>query len=250
MKLFLMDLHVHSVLSPCAELDMGAPDIISRCINEKIDMIAITDHNSVRNAQAVRKAADGSGIEVICGLEVQSSEDIHVLCLFPDFTHALDFEEWVWDRLPRIPNRPEKFGRQLLIDENNQILGETEFLLLQGIEATVDEIIAQTKICGGVCILAHIDRQVYSYVAVLGLIPDTLKVDAVELSGNITGEEALSWLEKAGHRTLIRSSDAHRLSEICTRSATALLIERPCFDELHLALNGQKGRKVLWPWSL
>ncbi len=84
MELFHIDLHIHTVLSPCAELDMGAPDIIGRCKEERVDIIAVTDHNSSRNSGAVKKAAEGSGVEVICGLEVQSSEDIHVLCLFPD----------------------------------------------------------------------------------------------------------------------------------------------------------------------
>lgn len=249
MKLYSMDLHIHTVLSPCAELEMGAPDIIEKCKSEKIDIIAITDHNSARNAGAVQNAAAGSGVTVICGLEVQSSEDIHVLCLFPDHGHALRFGQWVWNLLPPIPNRPEKFGEQVVVDEFNQIIEELEPLLLQGIGATADEIAKVTRLYGGVSILAHIDRPSYSYIAVLGLIPEGLEVDAVELSGGLSAQEALAWLEPAAGRKVIRCSDAHRLEDIKYEKTTPVYLENPSFEEIWLALKGIRGREILWPWN-
>ena len=244
-----MDLHIHTVLSPCAELDMGAPDIISRCREEDIDLIAITDHNSALNCEALNRASTGSGVEVICGLEVQSSEDIHVLCLMPDLGKARAFEEWVRKRLPPFRNIPGKFGDQFVIDEDNHVIDEYEILLVQGIDATADEIIEETRSFGGLSILAHIDRPAYSYVAVLGMIPENLEVDAVELSGRLTGSEALFWLEKAGKRSVIRSSDAHTLKDIGQERTTMALLGKPSFHELSLALKGVDGRKVLWPWD-
>lgn len=249
MELFHMDLHIHTVLSPCAELDMGAPDIIRRCIEEHVDIIAITDHNSSRNSRAVKKAAEGSGVEVICGLEVQSAEDIHVLCLFPDQERAALFEEWVKERLPRILNRPEKFGDQIEIDEKNNIIREHEILLVQGMNATADEIIERAAVAGGLSILAHIDRPVYSYIAVLGMIPGDLKVDAVELSGCLSGDEALEWKAKTGGRNVIRTSDAHRLMDISLDRTTPVMLERPSFREIEMAFKGESGRKILWPWG-
>jgi len=249
MNLYRMDLHIHSVLSPCAELDMGARDIVEKCVRENIDIIAVTDHNSTMNSRAVAKAATGRPLEVICGLEVQSSEDIHILSLFPDHAMASDFEGWVNDRLPRIPNRPDRFGEQLIIDENNLVTGEVEFLLLQGIDATADEIIQMTARSGGTSILAHIDRSAYSYVAVLGMIPADLCVDAVELSGRLSREDSLSWRQQAGGRAVIRSSDAHRLDDISIERTTPVLLEQPCLGEIHMALHGLEGRKILWPWD-
>lgn len=249
MKLFHMDLHIHTVLSPCAELDMGAPDIIARCRKENIDLIAITDHNSAMNTEALSKASEGSGVAVIPGLEVQSSEDIHVICIFPNYGMAIAFETWTRERLPRIRNMPDKFGTQLVIDEKNNITGEFDILLLQGIDATADDIVGKVRSFGGISILAHIDRPVYSYVAVLGMIPDKLEVDAVELSGALTEDEALQWLQKAGKRPVIRSSDAHCLQDISLGKTTPVLLESPSFMELELALKGIDGRKVLWPWK-
>jgi hypothetical protein len=249
MKRYRADLHVHTVLSPCAELDMGAPDIVQKCRLEGIDVIAVTDHNAAVNSGAVAEAAQGTGLEVISGLEVQSSEDIHILCLFPSLETALYFGEWVESLLPPVKNRPESFGHQLVIDKDNGILEEVPFLLLQGIDATADEIIARTRQRGGASILAHIDRPVYSYIAVLGMIPGNLRVDAVELSGRLSKEEALAWKEKAGGRAIIRSSDSHRLSDLKDDRTTDFLLARPCFDEIVMAFRGDAGRKVFWPWE-
>ncbi len=249
MRRYRADLHVHTVLSPCAELDMGAFDIVSRCRRERIDIVAVTDHNAAKNCKAVKEAAKESGLEVICGLEVQSSEDIHVICLFPDCDAATAFENWVWSLLPPVKNRPESFGYQLVIDKDNNIIEEVPFLLVQGIDATADETIVQAHKNGGVAVLAHIDRPVYSYVAVLGLIPGNLRVDAVELSGRLTKKEAFLWREKAAGRTIIRSSDAHRLDDIDRGKTTCFLLERPCFEEIAMALRNEAGRRVLWPWE-
>ena len=81
------------------------------------------------------------------------------------------------------------------------------------------------------------------------MIPENLEVDAVELSGRLTGSEALFWLEKAGKRSVIRSSDAHTLKDIGQERTTMALLGKPSFHELSLALKGVDGRKVLWPWD-
>lgn len=249
MKRYHADLHVHTVLSPCAELDMGASEIVDTCCREGIDIIAVTDHNASENAKAVFDAACGTELTVICGVEVQSSEDIHILCLFPDFEAASSFGKWVRNLLRPVDNRPESFGYQLVIDKDNKILEQAPYLLLQGIEATTDEVLLKTHEHGGASILAHIDRPVYSYVAVLGLIPDDLQVDAVELSGGLSRDEALKWKVEAGGRTIIRSSDAHRLSDLSRDRTTVFRLEGPSFEEILLALANDRGRTAFWPWG-
>jgi hypothetical protein len=247
MKVYYMDLHVHTVLSPCAELDMGAPDIVDRCIKEGINIIAITDHNAAKNSLAVKKAASGTGVEVIFGLEVQSVEDVHVLCYFEEWKETAEFETWVWDHLPPVDNIPEKFGMQLIIDERNRIKGQESKFLLQGITKTADEIIHKAKTLGGVCVLAHIDREAFSYMSVLGFLPDDLEVDAVEVSKYLTKAEVLDWKRKVKGRPVIRSSDAHRLSDLKKEHATPVLLESPTLEEIVMAFRGASGRKVLWP---
>ncbi len=245
-----VDLHVHTVLSPCAELEMGAPDIIERCRQEEIDLIAITDHNSARNAKALIEAGKMAGITVLPGVEVQSREDIHVVCIFPEIERALSFGEWVWGLLPKIPNRPDIFGMQLVIDVQNNIIDEVEILLVQGIEATVDEIIRKGHSMGGLVVLPHLDRPSFSYTAVLGILPEDVEADALELSCRLSGGEAEAWRIKLPNLPIIRSSDAHFLCDIKRKCATPVLADAPTFDELCLALNGERGRAVLWPWAL
>ena len=140
MDLYRMDLHIIRS-SPRARNWIWGRPTLSRCREEDIDLIAITDHNSALNCEALNRASTGSGVEVICGLEVQSSEDIHVLCLMPDLEKARAFEEWVRKRLPPYRNIPDKFGDQFVIDEDNHVIDEYEILLVQGIDATADEII-------------------------------------------------------------------------------------------------------------
>ncbi|SIN72171.1 hypothetical protein SAMN05444368_1500 [Acetomicrobium flavidum] len=244
-----MDLHIHTVLSPCAELEMGAKEIVEKCLAEGVDIIAISDHNATANSLAVIEAAKGKPLTVLPALEVQSREDIHTVSLFPGFEEASLFQEWVWERLAPIKNDPDLFGFQMIIDEDNNILNEVDTLLIQGIDASVDDIIEEVRRRGGMSILAHIDRQAYSYLAVLGIIPPDLKIDAVELSARLTSEEALFWKKQALNYTIIRSSDAHRLSDIKRQHATAVLLKRPSFDEIALALHSQDKRMVMWPWS-
>src|SRR5690606_1742154 len=109
------DLHVHTVLSPCGGLDMGAPDIVRRALQLGLGIVAVTDHNTTGNVAAVQKAALGQGLLVLAGLEIQSSEDVHAVTLFETVEEAREFEAWLWVGFPEVLNRPEYFGPQILI---------------------------------------------------------------------------------------------------------------------------------------
>lgn len=240
---------MHTVLSPCAELEMGAKEIVQRCVEEEIDIIAIADHNAAANSKAVIDAAKDKPLIVLPALEVQSREDVHTLCVFSTFEEALLFQKWVWERLAPIKNDPELFGLQIVIDGENNILKEVETLLLQGVDASADDVIGEVKRRGGMAILAHVDRPAYSYLAILGMIPSNLAIDAVEFSARLTSREAISWKESVSNYTVIKSSDAHRLSDIKKAHTTPVILEHPAFDEILLALHESGGREVMWPWS-
>ncbi|MCL2768221.1 MAG: PHP domain-containing protein, partial [Synergistaceae bacterium] len=140
---YYVDLHLHSVLSPCADLEMGAADIVKKCRSEGISIIAITDHNHVANFKALREAAEsepGEPLLVLPGMEAQSMEDIHVVVIFPDENTAYQYKDWLWQKMPNIKNRENKFGYQLIVDKDNNILDHEEVLLIQGAMRTVDEI--------------------------------------------------------------------------------------------------------------
>ncbi|WP_084460378.1 PHP domain-containing protein [Aminiphilus circumscriptus] len=262
LRRFRVDLHVHSVLSPCAELEMGAREIVRRASREGIALLALTDHNAVANVPALAEAAEAererlraSGVDdggiprILCGVEVQTEEDIHLVALFRSAEDGFVFQEWLWKSLPSRANDPDIFGYQLIIDGKNAVLDQVETLLVQGVSRSVDEVIAEIRRRGGLSFLAHVDRPGFSYVAVLGSVPEDLAVDAVELSRRLSAEEALVWRDRLGSRTILRSSDAHRLEDLRREHCMELLLAEPTFDEVALALRNEAGRCVLWPWE-
>lgn len=244
LRTFWIDLHVHTVLSPCGELEMGAPEIVARAREAGIDVIGITDHNTSENAPAIRDAAGAEGPTVLAGLEVQTAEDIHVVTLFRDCETARSFQDWLWLKMPRTLNRPEFFGYQVVVNEENQILREEEVLLIQGAGYAVDEVVSEVRSRGGLSIMAHIDRPSFAYPAILGPVPEDLPVDALELSWRLSPEQAEAIMKDYPGRVFVRSSDAHRLSDMGREHCCSMMLERPSFEEISLALKGEGGRRV------
>ncbi|HOV28817.1 MAG TPA: PHP domain-containing protein [Synergistales bacterium] len=244
------DLHIHTVLSPCGGLDMGAPEIVARALKCGLEVVAVTDHNTCRNAAAVMKAARGKQLVVFPGLEVQSSEDIHAVVLFGTLEEALDFEAWLWEGFPKVLNRPELFGEQILIDEENRILAEEPILLVQGARRSIDEIVTEARSRNGVVFLSHVDREAFSYPAVLGPIPVDYPVDALELTCYATEKTVENCRKACPSFPLIRNSDAHTLAQIEPRCSTAFLVEEPDFQNLRRAFRNEGGCRVLDPWKV
>lgn len=210
------DLHVHSCLSPCAHEDMVPSKVIQKAYEEGLDLIAITDHNSTLNIEAFVKASaqlKPNSVEIIPGIEVQSQEEIHMVCLFEDVHLAGSFQKYVDEHLPKIKNRTELFGMQVIIDNNDRVKALEERLLLNSLDLSVGQIVCKTKQLGGIAIAAHINRPAYSILSLLGFIPEDLKIDALELSANVKIED---YLKKINFNKfpVICSSDAHYLNDI------------------------------------
>ena len=248
LKPFWVDLHTHTVLSPCGELEMGAPDVVAKARDAGIDVIGVADHNDCENFPAFFEAAEGVPTILPC-IETQSMEDIHVLCVFRDYDTVHEYKDWLWRRIMPIKNNPDKFGPQLIIDRNNGIVGEEEIYLIQGAGYEVDQIVDKTHEMGGLAILAHVDRPSFAYPIVLGPIPQDYPADAFELSRMIDHEGAQKWREEYPGRTFIRSSDSHWLDTISRANCTKMTLEEPTFDEIKKALRGEDGRRISWPWG-
>jgi len=249
LSIYFVDLHVHSVLSPCADLEMGAAEIVKRSRSEGISVIAITDHNHVANYKALRDAADepGEPLLVLPGMEVQSMEDIHVVVVFPDDETAYKYKDWLWQKMPNIKNRGGKFGYQLIVDKDNNILGQEEVLLVQGVMRTVDEISSEALKMGCIVIMAHMDRPSFSYEAVLGRLPDEFRCSALELSTRVIDSEIPKWLTKYSGRNFIRSSDSHKLEQISRSRCSRMRLGGLSFEEICFALRHENGREIMFP---
>lgn len=245
---YWVDLHIHTVLSPCGELEMGAPDIVAKAREAKIDIIGISDHNTCENFPAVHAAANGAPFVLPC-IETQSAEDVHTLCVFADYQTASAYKEWLWLGIRPIANSIDHFGYQLVIDETNNIIGEEETLLIQGAAYEVDQIIAKVQELGGLAILAHVDRPAFSYTASLGYPTADYPADAFELSRRLSSTEAAEWREKYPGRVFIRSSDSHMLADISRANCTKMTLAEPSFGEVRKAIKGEDGRRISWPWG-
>jgi PHP family Zn ribbon phosphoesterase len=213
------DLHIHSALSPCSDNDMTPNNIINMAILKGLDIISITDHNCALNLPAFQKTAYDLGIFLLPGIEVQTREEIHMLCYFPSVEHALELGETIYKMLPETCNNARLFGEQLIMDSNDNIAGCVNKLLLSSADISIDSLIEIVCKMGGVCVPAHVDRSSYSIISNLGFIPKSYALNTVEIS---KGEDYTSASERfpciKGLR-MIRSSDAHYLYDILERES-------------------------------
>ena len=205
------DLHIHSCLSPCGSLEMSPGCIVEELKNNGISLAALTDHNSSLNCPAFATLCKRAGIQALFGMEVQTAEEIHVLALFNDLTIALEFSDFVYDRLPTIRNIPAKTGDQVYVDENEEILGEVEKYLAMSIDLSIDEVATEVHARGGLVIPAHVDRPSFSLMSQFGVITEG-DWDAIE----IFKPDRDPPLDTKGF-PYIASSDAHYPEHIAER---------------------------------
>lgn len=210
------DLHIHSALSPCAENEMTPNNICNMALIKGLELIAVTDHNSVKQLKAFSVAAESVGIKVLYGAELQTSEEVHVLALFKKLDDALKLEPWIDEHLPVIPNKIDFFGDQWICGEEDELLEQEERLLLVSLTANLEETIEEIHACGGRAILAHVVDRENSITNQLGFIPEGLAYDGLEIKS--LGEiprvlERNPWIKEEDMIWLI-DSDAHRLIDI------------------------------------
>lgn len=214
------DFHIHSALSPCGDKDMTPNNIVGMAKIKGLDAIAISDHNTVGNVEAAMKVGKGLGVEVIAGMEVETSEEVHILTLYPSLEAAKTVAAKVYERLPDIPNRPDIFGEQYFMDEDDNITGREEKLLLSSAAISVEELFGYVADAGGLFIPAHVDRHSYSILTNLGFMPDNIDIKCIELSKRV--EDVGGYLESRPELKkykIFRDSDAHYLEDISEREA-------------------------------
>ncbi len=243
MKKYKADLHVHTVLSPCADLDMSPDKIIQRALYHGLDIIAITDHNSTRQCSIIREMAKDTGLFVVNGCEVNSSEEVHALCLFEDDYSRNEFQKFLDKHLPAIPNHPSYFGYQVVVNEKNEIIDEVESYLGSALKVDLDTIEKKVHQLNGLFIPAHIDRPINSIFTQLGFIPPDLRLDAMQITSHASEKEVRRQYDLHEERSLIKCSDAH-YPEDFGKTFTTFHIHELSFQELKWALLQKNGRKV------
>ena len=205
------DLHMHSALSPCAMEDMTPNNMVNMALLEELTAIAITDHNSCENVGAIMRVARGSGLVIIPGMEVQTREDVHMVTLFADLDAAMAMQQQVYGTLPPFRASAKQQAKQLLLDEEDEVVGHCSMLLNMSCGFSVEEVVRLAASLDGIAIPAHIDRKSFSMCSQLGFVPPNLPVTNLEVSMFADAEQFRR--EYPAYR-ILTDSDAHELGHI------------------------------------
>jgi len=210
----LTDLHNHSCLSPCGSLELSPRRMLEIALAKKLQVMALTDHNSSLNCPAFAKLCPQFGIIPIFGMEATTSEEIHVLCLFTSLEASLAFSEFAYSILTPFLNNPEKTGDQVYVDDEDNIEGEVEYYLVNPLDMSIEDIGGKVHEYGGLVIPAHVDRPAFSMASQLGVLvkgPWTA-LECVRIPPAFNGQP----LDTLGY-PLTTSSDAHYPEHIARR---------------------------------
>lgn len=244
MKRFRTDLHIHTVLSACADLGMSPETIVRKAREKKIDMIGITDHNSTLQCTLVQEIAAEQGLATLCGVEVTTREEVHCLAYFRDKEALELFQEYLDLHLPVVSYVPGKLGYQVVADRNEKVKHLIGHFLNIALDQGIDQVEQEVHRLGGLFVPAHIERPLFGIVSQLGFIPKGLACDAF---GIMSGSRETDIRQKYGMSAgepLIRASDAHCPEDI-GNGCTIFEMQEPTFEEVCLALKRTERRNTI-----
>ena len=214
MNRYYYDFHIHSCLSPCADNDMTPNNIAAVATLAGVNVMALTDHNTSKNCPAFFQAAKRNGIIPIAGMELITAEDIHVVCLFEKLEEAMEFDSFVDKNRIRIKNKTEIFGEQLIMDGEDNVIGNDDYLLSNATLITIDDVKKTVESFNGVAYPAHVDREANGIIATLGTFPEESGFLCAEFYDDKKIDEYLKKYQTLEKKKLLLSSDAHYIWDI------------------------------------
>lgn len=243
MRWYKADLHVHSVLSPCSGMEMSPRSMMQKAKENGIEIIAVTDHNSMANCRIYEKAAQEFNIAFIYGVEVQSAEEVHIIALFDNWEEAREFNRKLFDSLLSFKNDPDFFGDQVVLDEKESIVRTVNKALINSSVWTFETIVKKVRKHKGFAFPAHVDVTPHSLLGQLGVIPSGLDIKAVGITAGCDVDSLLQHYPFLQNYTLIRSSDAHCLQDLGSGS-TEFLLEEPTLQEIIRSINDKNSIRI------
>lgn len=243
LKVFRCDLHIHTCLSPCAELDLYPSALVEKARQESIDIIAICDHNASENVPYVMHRASGTSLTVLPGMEITSREEVHVLALFNTLDTLKSLQAVVYEHLTG-SNREEVFGCQAIVNEDDEVEGFNDRLLIGATDIPLEELITLIHTLEGLAVASHIDREAFGVLGQLGFIDPSLAFDALEVTFRMGIQKARLQYPDLADYAVLTSSDAHFLTDI-GRGVTRIMMAAPTTAELRLAFQRRDGRGIL-----
>ncbi|MBC5581760.1 PHP domain-containing protein [Anaerofilum sp. BX8] len=224
------DLHLHSCLSPCGDNAMTPANIAGFARLNGIGLISLTDHNSAENLPYIQKACAAYGVKLLPGIEMNTAEEIHLLCYLPTVEAALCLSREIYALLPEIPCDEAVFGEQIVMDEEDHELRRVDKLLVSACGMGLEEAAARCAELGGVAVPAHVDRESYSILSVLGIMPEAPAFSAVEVHDPARLPPLIASGRLPQGYEILTSSDAHYLEDIS--AAPRALGEGSCLQRL------------------
>ena len=232
MNKYYYDLHIHSCLSPCADDDMTPNNIAGMAAIKGLNVLALTDHNTAKNCPAFFEACKRQGIIPIAGIELSTEEDIHLVCLFEELDEAVGFDRILSEYILPIENRSEIFGNQLILDGNDEIIGEEARLLISPTALPIADAIELARAHGAHIHPAHIDRETNGIMAVLGDIPSEYGFKVFELREKENLEKLSKTVEELSKQNMLICSDAHQLWNISEADNFLMIDDEPYSSKL------------------
>ena len=230
------DLHIHTVLSPCGDLEMSPGNILRAARERGLDLIGITDHNSTRQAGVIQEWGREMGVAVLAGAEVTTAEEAHCLAFFPTPERLAEFQAFLDAHLPRVANDPERFGYQVAVNREEEIVHEEPWLLISALSADINTVERVTHGLEGIFIPAHVDKPVFSVLSQLGFVPPDLRCDALEVSRHSSPERIVAENPHLAGHAFTTASDAHYVEDI-GRVWTELALTDFSFEAIREAIR-------------
>ena len=245
MKDYIADFHIHTLLSPCAEVEMTPHHIVMRAAEFGINAIAITDHNGSANVPAALAAGERYGVKVFPGMEVECVEEAHILALFDTLEQSRQWQGIIDTQMSGLKNNAAKLGAQYVVDDDDNFLWEEERMLSAPTKMTAKEVVEQVNNLGGIAIAAHIDRPSNSMVGQLGFIEADFGFVAAEISRAGWRNNLQSGLQRlAGFLPYVTDSDAHNIFDFIEGPKNILTVEKLSIAEIKMALQNERGRFI------
>lgn len=185
-------------------------------------------------------------------MELETQEEIHVVCLFPDLARAEAFQRAVEASYTPPANRPEIFGCQQLFDAQDRLIGEHTPLLLAPTGLSIDSVFPLAASLDGIAYPAHVDRDSYSVLSTFGALPYAYPHAFVEISKECDPDVLRAQYPFLAGYALLRASDAHYLEHISERGTPLAVPERSAagviagLRSLGRAPNQKEPSSILW----
>lgn len=238
------DLHIHSGLSPCGSEDMSPNNILNMSLIKGLDVIAVTDHNSIENVEVVYDLSKNMDLMVIPGMEIQTQEDIHSIVLFETVEALKIFYNKMLPYQLKLPNKPEKFGHQHIYNAEDEVVGEVAHYLIVPFSINLEDMVQIVNDMEGVVFPAHVNRNSFSIINNIGFIPENLQVNNLEWykTPELDMNAYKNRMFKA-YRPLF-NSDAHDLIQISERE-NFLEVEEKSVKGILNFLKSEVQRRII-----